>query len=77
TPAAPTPLSPLTARETEIARLVAQGHTNAEIGEHLSISPGTANTHVANIQAKLKARNRVGIAAWTWENGLADPAPRK
>ncbi|MEU7373724.1 response regulator transcription factor [Streptomyces albidoflavus] len=77
TPAAPTPLSPLTARETEIARLVAQGHTNAEIGEHLSISPGTAKTHVANIQAKLKARNRVGIAAWTWENGLADPAPRK
>ncbi|MGX1711128.1 response regulator [Streptomyces albidoflavus] len=73
TPSAPTCL---TARETEIARLVAQGHTNAEIGTTLSISPGTAKTHIANIQTKLKARNRVGIAAWTWENGLANPTPR-
>ncbi|MER8256715.1 response regulator transcription factor [Streptomyces albidoflavus] len=79
TPSAPTPptrLTPLTARETEIARLVAQGHTNAEIGTTLSISPGTAKTHIANIQTKLKARNRVGIATWTWENGLADPIPQ-
>ncbi|MEU3118855.1 response regulator [Streptomyces albidoflavus] len=75
-PAPPTRLTPLTARETEIARLVAQGHTNAEIGMTLSISPGTAKTHIANIQTKLKARNRVGIAAWTWENGLANPTPQ-
>ncbi|MEU0299467.1 response regulator transcription factor [Streptomyces sp. NPDC006175] len=73
--AAPAP-SPLTAREGEIARLVAEGLTNAEIGDKLFISAGTAKTHVANVQAKLKARNRVGIAAWVWENGLAGPAPR-
>ncbi|MGA5006312.1 response regulator [Streptomyces koyangensis] len=76
-PAAPTSLSPLTARESEIARLVAKGLTNPEIGKHLSISAGTAKTHIANIQTKLKARNRVGIAAWTWENGLTDPTPQK
>ncbi|WP_371572375.1 response regulator [Streptomyces sp. NBC_01314] len=76
-PAAPTALSPLTAREDEIARLVAEGLTNAEIGEKLFISAGTAKTHVANVQAKLKARNRVGIAAWAWENGLAGPVPRE
>ncbi|UKL03952.1 MULTISPECIES: response regulator [unclassified Streptomyces] len=76
TPSAPAPPTRLTARETEIARLVAQGHTNAEIGTTLSISPGTAKTHIANIQTKLKARNRVGIAAWTWENGLANPTPQ-
>ncbi|EDY49644.1 response regulator [Streptomyces clavuligerus] len=58
--------SPLTAREEEIARLVADGLTNAEIGEALVISPGTAKTHVANVQTKLGARNRVGIAAWWW-----------
>ncbi|QNE73766.1 response regulator [Streptomyces finlayi] len=72
-PAAP---SPLTAREEEIARLVAEGLTNAEIGGTLFISAGTAKTHIANIQAKLKARNRVGIAAWAWGSGLADRLPR-
>ncbi|MFI5766559.1 response regulator [Streptomyces sp. NPDC051563] len=62
---------PLTVREREIALLVARGLTNAEIGAELFISPGTAKTHVANIQAKLAVRNRVGIAAWAWESGLA------
>ncbi|MEE4419084.1 response regulator transcription factor [Streptomyces bugieae] len=59
--------SPLTSREEEIARLVAEGLTNAEIAARLFISAGTAKTHLANIQAKLKVRNRVGIAAWSWE----------
>lgn len=65
--------NPLTERELEIARRVAQGLTNAEIADALFISPGTAKTHIANIQAKLTARNRVGIAAWVWENGHATP----
>ncbi|MFI1187507.1 response regulator [Streptomyces californicus] len=75
-PPAPPPPSPLTAREREIARLVAEGLTNAEIGEKLFITAGTAKTHIANMQAKLKVRNRVGIAAWSWENNPADRAPR-
>ncbi|MFI9722379.1 response regulator [Streptomyces sp. NPDC052396] len=61
---------PLTEREREIVRLVARGCTNAEIGAELFISPGTAKTHVANIQGKLGVRNRVGIASWAWETGL-------
>ncbi|MEV4434126.1 response regulator transcription factor [Streptomyces sp. NPDC049555] len=65
------PLEALTERETEIARLVAKGLTNAEIGSELFISAGTAKTHVANIQRKLDVRNRVGIAAWVWDSGLA------
>lgn len=64
------PMDALTGRETEIARLVAKGMTNAEIGAELFISAGTAKTHVANIQRKLSVRNRVGIAAWIWGNGL-------
>ncbi|WP_436774470.1 response regulator [Yinghuangia sp. YIM S09857] len=83
TPAGPAPVAaaateaagaahPLTERELEIARLVARGLTNAEIAAALFITAGTAKTHIANIQAKLAARNRVGIAAWVWENGLAE-----
>ncbi len=64
---------PLTARELAIARLIAHGHTNAEIGAELYISAGTVKTHAANIQAKLAARNRVGIAAWAWRHGHMTP----
>ncbi|WP_342217352.1 response regulator transcription factor [Nocardia flavorosea] len=61
---------PLTPREIEIADLVAHGLTNAEIGARLFISGGTVKTHVASIQRKLPARNRVGIALWARDNGL-------
>ncbi|MDI6103991.1 response regulator transcription factor [Actinoplanes sp. NEAU-A12] len=72
-PGPPPAYNPLTHRETEIVRLVAQGLTNAQIGAELFISAGTAKTHVANIQAKLGLNNRVGMAAWAWRAGLADP----
>ncbi|AWZ05616.1 MULTISPECIES: response regulator transcription factor [unclassified Streptomyces] len=72
-PVAPRGGHPLTGREVEIVRLVAKGHTNAEIGAELFISAGTAKTHVANVQAKLGVRNRVGIASWAWEHGVAQP----
>ncbi|MEU9083091.1 response regulator transcription factor [Streptomyces sp. NPDC048357] len=62
---------PLTERELDVVRLVARGLTNAEIGAELFISAGTAKTHIANVQAKVGARNRVGIAAWAWEHGVA------
>ncbi|MFJ8742029.1 response regulator [Embleya sp. NPDC127516] len=76
--ASPTPAGhpvpdPLTIREHEIVRLVARGYTNAEIGAELYITAGTAKTHIANIQAKLRVRNRVGIAAWAWANGHVTP----
>ncbi|MFJ9341314.1 response regulator [Streptomyces sp. NPDC101733] len=64
----------LTGRELETVRLVARGLTNAEIGAELYITAGTAKTHIANVQAKLGARNRVGIAAWAWEHGVVGPA---
>ncbi|MGW6686570.1 response regulator [Streptomyces sp. NPDC054961] len=72
-PIAPRVAHPLTEREVEIVRLVAKGHTNAEIGAGLFISAGTAKTHVANVQAKLGVRNRVGIATWAWEHGVVGP----
>ena len=67
------PAEPLTDREIAVARLVAEGKTNAEIGAELFISAGTVKTHVANIQRKLSTRNRVGIAVWAWNSGHARP----
>ena len=62
----------LTDREREVARLVARGLSNAEIAAELFISAGTAKNHLANIQQKLGARNRVAVAGWAWASGLVD-----
>lgn len=58
---APTVLS---AREQEVARLVATGATNREIAEDLHIAPKTVATHIEHILAKLGASRRAEIAAW-------------
>jgi DNA-binding NarL/FixJ family response regulator len=57
----------LTERERDVVRLLARGGTNAEIAAELFISAGTVKNHIATIQRKVGARNRVGIAAWAWE----------
>jgi DNA-binding NarL/FixJ family response regulator len=62
--------TPLTARELDVATSVARGLTNAEIGDRLKISLSTVKSHLASVQAKLKARNRTEIAIWAWENRL-------
>jgi ATP/maltotriose-dependent transcriptional regulator MalT len=57
------PLSELTAREREVAELVAQGRTNKAIGEQLFISESTVKVHVRHILRKLNAEKRAEIAA--------------
>jgi DNA-binding CsgD family transcriptional regulator len=59
------PWHPLTAREFEVARLIAEGMTNAEIADALDIAPKTASSHVEHILAKLGVTRRAEIAAWT------------
>ncbi|KNB52640.1 response regulator [Streptomyces caatingaensis] len=66
-----TPSEPLTEREADVVRCLARGATNAEIAAELFVSLSTVKTHLANVQTKLDARNRVEIAAWAWESGLA------
>jgi len=58
------PWRPLTAREFEVARLIAEGLTNAEIADRLDIAPKTASSHVEHILAKLAVTRRAEIAAW-------------
>lgn len=60
----------LSARELDVVKLAAIGRTNAEIAAELFISVGTVKTHLASVQSKLDARNRVEIAAWAWEARL-------
>ena len=59
------PWRPLTAREFEIARLVADGRTNGEIADGLGLSPKTVSAHIEHILGKLGASRRAEIAAWT------------
>ncbi|MFC8667546.1 response regulator [Streptomyces sp. NPDC057199] len=72
TPASSVPQDPLTERELDVVRLVALGHTNAEIAASLFVSLSTVKTHLTSIQLKLSARNRVEIAAWAWRTGHAE-----
>jgi DNA-binding NarL/FixJ family response regulator len=61
----------LTARELQIAHLIARGLSNRAIAEELVISPATAARHVANILAKLGLNSRAQVAAWTAEQRSA------
>jgi pimeloyl-ACP methyl ester carboxylesterase/DNA-binding CsgD family transcriptional regulator len=54
----------LTAREMEVAALVAEGLTNQEIAQRLFIAPRTSETHLENIRQKLGFRSRAQIAIW-------------
>ncbi|MFG1993637.1 LuxR C-terminal-related transcriptional regulator [Actinoplanes sp. NPDC048988] len=60
----------LTAREREVLRLVAEGHSNSRIAADLYISPKTASVHVSRIIAKLEVANRVEAAAVAHRLGL-------
>ena len=66
---------PLTAREVEILKLVAQGLSNQEIAERLVISERTVRTHVTHILSKLHLVNRTQAALYALREGLADLDP--
>ena len=63
-PAVDSDTSGLTAREREVARLVATGSSNREIAETLVISEGTVEVHVKHVLSKLGFKSRSQVAAW-------------
>ena len=70
-PTAPGLLDVLTDREREIVALVATGMSNAEIAEHLTLSPLTVKTHANHAMTKLGARDRAQLVVLAYQSGLA------
>jgi len=71
----PRAASPLTAREQEVAGLLARGLSNRQIADELVISLHTAQRHVENILSKLAFSSRTQVAAWAIGQGLAPVVP--
>lgn len=68
-----TPEDPLTPRELEVIKLIAEGHTSEEIAGMLVISKKTVEHHRANILEKLQMRNRVELTRYAIRRGLVEP----
>jgi DNA-binding NarL/FixJ family response regulator len=66
-------LDPLTPRELEVVKLVAEGHTSDEIAALLVISRKTVDRHRANILEKLRMRDRVDLTRYAIRRGLITP----
>jgi DNA-binding NarL/FixJ family response regulator len=79
---APPPTDPaagrdvLTARELQIAELVARGLSNDEIADRMVTSPLTVKTHVNRAMMKLHCRDRAQLVVWAYESGLIAPRRR-
>jgi DNA-binding NarL/FixJ family response regulator len=69
----PLPEDPLTPREQEVVKLVAEGYTNKQIAETLVISEKTVERHRANILDKLGMRDRVELTRYAIRHGLIEP----
>ena len=59
----------LSGRELEIIGLVAEGLTNQEIAERLTISKRTVDNHVSNVFTKTGSKNRVALLNWAMDHG--------
>ena len=68
-----TPSDPLTPRELEVIKLIAEGLTSEEVGETLVIAKNTVDRHRDNILEKLGMRNRVDLTRYAIKRGLVEP----
>lgn len=65
------PSEPLTPREIDVVRLVADGLSNKQVARRLFVSEATVKTHLNHVLAKLDVEGRPGLVAWAWRHGLA------
>ena len=63
----------LSDRELDVLRLVAQGHSNAEVAAELHVSVSTVRTHVRNILTKIGALDRTQAVVWAYEHRIVAP----
>lgn len=66
------PREPLTPREQEIVKLIAEAHTNAQIAEILHLAEKTVESHRANVLRKLGMRDRVELVRYAIKRGLIE-----
>jgi len=67
------PTIPLTPREEEVVKLIAEAHTNAQIAEALHLAEKTVESHRANVLRKLGMRDRVQLVRYAIRRGLIEP----
>ena len=67
------PREPLTPREQEVVKLIAEAHTNAQIAEVLHLAEKTVESHRANVLRKLGMRDRVELVRYAVRRGLVEP----
>jgi DNA-binding NarL/FixJ family response regulator len=67
------PREPLTGREQEVVKLIAEAHTNAQIADVLHLSEKTVESHRANVLRKLGMRDRVELVRYAIRRGLVEP----
>ena len=67
------PRDPLTVRELEVVKLIAEAHTNRQIADVLKLSEKTVESHRANVLAKLGMRDRVELVRYAIRRGLIEP----
>ena len=66
------PVEPLTLREREVLKLIAEAYTNKQIGETLHLSEKTVESHRANLMRKLEMRDRVELVRYAIRRGLIE-----
>jgi len=66
-------IDPLSPREAEVVKLVAEGHSSREIGEILTISEKTVERHRSNVLEKLGLKDRVALTRYAIRRGLIEP----
>jgi DNA-binding NarL/FixJ family response regulator len=67
------PEDPLTPRELEVVKLIAEAYTNRQIAQTLRLSEKTVESHRANVLSKLEMRDRVELVRYAIRRGLVEP----